>query len=85
VATSAEALLPDAHRTAATGASDVRLPGATAAVDDIRAQHLFLPVVGPRTAPFPDAIEATERGVFTHLTKPFDGKSLLGKMPRHWP
>jgi two-component system response regulator GlrR len=25
----------------------------------------------------PDAVEATARGVFTYLTKPFDGKALL--------
>ena len=28
----------------------------------------------------PDAVEATARGVFTYLTKPFDGKALLEKI-----
>ena len=28
----------------------------------------------------PDAVEATERGVFTYLTKPFDGKGLIEKI-----
>jgi hypothetical protein len=49
------------HIEAATGAQRRPVAGARrlALFDDIRAQH-FLPVrKGPRTAPSPDAIEAT--------------------------
>ena len=63
--------------------SDVRLPGkdGLALFDDIRAQHPSLPVILLTAhGTIPDAVEATERGVFTYLTKPFDGKALLGKI-----
>lgn len=63
--------------------SDVRLPGkdGLALFDDIRSQHPSLPVILLTAhGTIPDAVEATERGVFTYLTKPFDGKSLEGKI-----
>lgn len=63
--------------------SDVRLPGkdGLALFDDIRAQHPSLPVILLTAhGTIPDAVEATERGVFTYLTKPFDGKALLDKI-----
>ncbi len=63
--------------------SDVRLPGkdGLALFDEIRAQHPSLPVILLTAhGTIPDAVEATERGVFTYLTKPFDGKSLLDKI-----
>jgi len=63
--------------------SDVRLPGkdGLALFDDIRAQHPSLPVILLTAhGTIPDAVEATERGVFTYLTKPFDGKGLLEKI-----
>ena len=63
--------------------SDVRLPGkdGLALFDDIRAQHPSLPVILLTAhGTIPDAVEATERGVFTYLTKPFDGKGLLAKI-----
>ena len=63
--------------------SDVRLPGkdGLALFDDIRAQHPSLPVILLTAhGTIPDAVEATERGVFTYLTKPFDGKALLNKI-----
>ncbi len=63
--------------------SDVRLPGrdGLALFDDIRARHPSLPVILLTAhGTIPDAVEATERGVFTYLTKPFDGKALEGKI-----
>ncbi|MDB5870516.1 MAG: two component, sigma54 specific, transcriptional regulator, Fis family [Polaromonas sp.] len=63
--------------------SDVQLPGkdGLALFDDIRAQHPSLPVILLTAhGTIPDAVEATERGVFTYLTKPFDGKALLNKI-----
>ncbi|MDB5938193.1 MAG: two component, sigma54 specific, transcriptional regulator, Fis family [Polaromonas sp.] len=63
--------------------SDVRLPGkdGLALFDDIRALHPSLPVILLTAhGTIPDAVEATERGVFTYLTKPFDGKGLEGKI-----
>ena len=63
--------------------SDVRLPGkdGLALFDDIRAQHPSLPVILLTAhGTIPDAVQATERGVFTYLTKPFDGKVLEAKI-----
>jgi two-component system response regulator GlrR len=63
--------------------SDVRLPGkdGLALFEDIRARHPSLPVILLTAhGTIPDAVEATERGVFTYLTKPFDGKALEGKI-----
>ena len=63
--------------------SDVQLPGqdGLALFDAIRAQHPSLPVILLTAhGTIPDAVEATERGVFTYLTKPFDGKGLLDKI-----
>ncbi|MDO8720466.1 MAG: sigma 54-interacting transcriptional regulator [Polaromonas sp.] len=63
--------------------SDVQLPGkdGLALFDEIRAQHPSLPVILLTAhGTIPDAVAATERGVFTYLTKPFDGKSLLEKI-----
>lgn len=63
--------------------SDVRLPGkdGLALFDEIRVQHPSLPVILLTAhGTIPDAVEATERGVFTYLTKPFDGKALLNKI-----
>jgi two-component system response regulator GlrR len=63
--------------------SDVRLPGrdGLALFDDIRRQHAALPVILLTAhGTIPDAVEATARGVFAYLTKPFDGKMLLDKV-----
>jgi two-component system response regulator GlrR len=63
--------------------SDVRLPGkdGLALFDEIRSQHPSLPVILLTAhGTIPDAVEATERGVFTYLTKPFDGKGLIDKI-----
>jgi two-component system response regulator GlrR len=63
--------------------SDVQLPGrdGLALYDEIRARHPFLPVILLTAhGTIPDAVEATSRGVFSYLTKPFDGKALLDKI-----
>src|SRR6218665_1152389 len=62
--------------------SDVQLPGrdGLALFDLVRARHPALPVILLTAhGTIPDAVEATARGVFTYLTKPFDGKALLDK------
>jgi two-component system response regulator GlrR len=63
--------------------SDVRLPGrdGLALFDEIRARYPSLPVILLTAhGTIPDAVEATSRGVFSYLTKPFDGKALLDKV-----
>jgi two-component system response regulator GlrR len=63
--------------------SDVQLPGADGLelFDEIRARHASLPVILLTAhGTIPDAVEATSRGVFSYLTKPFDGKALLDKI-----
>jgi two-component system response regulator GlrR len=60
--------------------SDVKLPGmdGLALFDAIRGKHPSLPVILLTAhGTIPDAVEATSRGVYTYLTKPFDGKALL--------
>jgi two-component system response regulator GlrR len=63
--------------------SDVQLPGrdGLALFDEIRIRHPSLPVILLTAhGTIPDAVEATSRGVFSYLTKPFDGKALLDKI-----
>ena len=63
--------------------SDVRLPGrdGLALFDEIRTRHPSLPVILLTAhGTIPDAVEATARGVFTYLTKPYDAKELLEKI-----
>jgi two-component system, NtrC family, response regulator GlrR len=63
--------------------SDVRLPGrdGLALFDELRQRHPALPVILLTAhGTIPDAVEATARGVFSYLTKPFDGKALLDKV-----
>lgn len=63
--------------------SDVRLPGrdGLALFDDIRNRHPSLPVILLTAhGTIPDAVEATSRGVFSYLTKPFDARELLDKI-----
>jgi two-component system response regulator GlrR len=63
--------------------SDVQLPGrdGLALFDEIRARHPALPVILLTAhGTIPDAVDATSRGVFSYLTKPFDGKALLDKV-----
>ncbi len=63
--------------------SDVQLPGADGLTlfERIRERHPALPVILLTAhGTIPDAVEATARGVFTYLTKPFDGRVLLDKV-----
>ncbi len=63
--------------------SDVQLPGrdGLALFDEIRVRHPALPVILLTAhGTIPDAVDATSRGVFSYLTKPFDGKTLLDKV-----
>ena len=63
--------------------SDVRLPGrdGLALFDEVHRRHPSLPVILLTAhGTIPDAVEATRRGVFTYLTKPYDSKELLEKI-----
>ena len=63
--------------------TDVRLPGRDGLqlFDEIRRQHAGLPVILLTAhGTIPDAVDATARGAFAYLTKPFDGKLLLDKV-----
>ena len=63
--------------------SDVRLPGKDGLTlfDEVHARHPSLPVILLTAhGTIPDAVQATARGVFTYLTKPYDGKELLEKV-----
>ena len=63
--------------------SDVRLPGRDGLqlFDEIRKNHPTLPVILLTAhGTIPDAVEATSRGVFTYLTKPYDARELLDKI-----
>lgn len=63
--------------------SDVRLPGKDGLelFNDIKKSYPFLPVILLTAhGTIPDAVEATSQGVFSYLTKPFDGKELLEKI-----
>ena len=78
---SAEAALTELalHRPALV-LSDVQLPGmdGLALFDLIREKHPALPVILLTAhGTIPDAVAATARGVYTYLTKPFDGRALI--------
>lgn len=63
--------------------SDVRLPGKDGLelFKEIQLNHPSLPVILLTAhGTIPDAVEATSKGVFSYLTKPFDGKALLEKI-----
>jgi two-component system response regulator GlrR len=63
--------------------SDVRLPGrdGLALFDEVRQRHPSLPVILLTAhGTIPDAVEATRRGVFTYLTKPYDARELLERV-----
>ncbi|MDP3539573.1 MAG: sigma 54-interacting transcriptional regulator [Azonexus sp.] len=63
--------------------SDVRLPArdGLALFEEIRATRPSLPVILLTAhGTIPDAVDATSRGVFGYLTKPFDSQILLGKI-----
>lgn len=63
--------------------SDVRLPGrdGLALFEEIRSTRPTLPVILLTAhGTIPDAVDATSRGVFGYLTKPFDSQLLLEKI-----
>lgn len=63
--------------------SDVRLPAqdGLALFDAIRRRHPSLPVILLTAhGTIPDAVEATTKGVFAYLTKPYEAKALLQKI-----
>lgn len=63
--------------------SDVRMPGqdGLSLFTEIRSRHPSLPVILLTAhGTIPDAVEATARGVFSYLTKPYDAKVLLDKI-----
>ena len=63
--------------------SDVRLPGrdGLALFEEIRSTRPTLPVILLTAhGTIPDAVDATSRGVFGYLTKPFDSQVLLEKI-----
>ena len=63
--------------------SDVRLPAqdGLALFDEIRRRHPSLPVILLTAhGTIPDAVEATTKGVYAYLTKPYDAKELLDKV-----
>jgi two-component system response regulator GlrR len=63
--------------------SDVRLPGrdGLSLFEEIRRHHPSLPVILLTAhGTIPDAVEATARGVFGYLTKPYEPRELLDKI-----
>ena len=65
--------------------TDLRMPGmdGSALFEAISATHPALPVIILTAhGTIPDAIAATNRGVFGYLTKPYDVKDLLGQIER---
>ena len=77
------ALAAIAVRRPALVISDMRMPGidGLALFDAIQRQHPALPVIILTAhGTIPDAVNATQRGVFGFLTKPFDSQELLQKV-----
>jgi two-component system response regulator GlrR len=67
----------------ATVITDLRMPGIDGLqlFDAIHRQHPALPVIILTAhGTIPDAVNATQRGVFGYLTKPFDSQDLLQKV-----
>jgi two-component system response regulator GlrR len=65
--------------------SDVQLPGIDGLqlFERIRDAHPALPVILLTAhGSIPDAVAATAQGVFTYLTKPFDGRALLEEVAK---
>ncbi|MET0209952.1 MAG: sigma 54-interacting transcriptional regulator [Burkholderiaceae bacterium] len=80
VASAEAALAQLAAQRPALVLSDVQLPGmdGLALFNAIRARHPALPVILLTAhGTIPDAVAATAQGVYTYLTKPFDGRALL--------
>jgi len=65
--------------------TDVRMPGmdGTALFDAIHRSQPTLPVIMLTAhGNIPEAVDATQRGVFGYLTKPYDAKNLLAEVER---
>jgi two-component system response regulator GlrR len=65
--------------------TDLRMSGmdGMALFENIRKSHPALPVIILTAhGTIPDAVSATQRGVFGYLTKPFDGKELLSQVEK---
>lgn len=65
--------------------TDMRMPGmdGSALFDAIRANHPALPVMMLTAhGSIPDAVAATNRGIFGYLTKPYDSKTLTEQIER---
>ncbi len=65
--------------------TDMRMPGmdGSALFDAIRATHPALPVmILTAHGSIPDAVAATNRGIFGYLTKPYDSKALTEQIER---
>ena len=65
--------------------TDLRMPGIDGLqlFEQINAQHPTLPVIILTAhGTIPDAVDATRRGVFAFLTKPFDGRELIEHIER---
>src|SRR6185436_18210930 len=77
------ALAAIAVRRPAVVVTDLRMPGIDGLqlFDAINRQHAGLPVlILTAHGTIPDAVAATQRGVFGYLTKPFDSQELLQKV-----
>jgi two-component system response regulator GlrR len=77
------ALAAIAVRRPAAVVTDLRMPGIDGLqlFDAINRQHAGLPVlILTAHGTIPDAVAATQRGVFGYLTKPFDSQELLQKV-----
>ena len=85
VGSAEQALVQIAVDTPRVVVSDVRLPGqdGLALFEEIRRTRPTLPVILLTAhGNIPDAVDATSRGVFGYLTKPFDSQILLEKIDR---
>ncbi len=85
VGSAEQALVQIAVDTPRVVVSDVRLPGqdGLALFEEIRRTRPTLPVILLTAhGNIADAVEATSRGVFGYLTKPFDSQILLEKIDR---
>ncbi len=85
VGSAEQALVQIAVDTPRVVVSDVRLPGqdGLALFEEIRRTRPTLPVILLTAhGNIPDAVDATSRGVFGYLTKPFDSLILLEKIDR---
>jgi two-component system response regulator GlrR len=64
--------------------TDLRMDGMDGMTlfDQIRRRSPALPIILTAHGSIPDAVDATSRGVFGYLTKPFDSKDLLEQVTR---